>query len=420
MYLSSKGDLGFPGPLTRTPPRRYHEGQARPAPALVPTLLVRHLTGELDQLLTAPHVTGEVLPNRLGGLLPLREGLVVHGHDVHARFLELFVDPDVVLLRGGIGVLLQLGAHLFEDLLLFGRQLFELLRAYYQRLEHEPKRVPTRGRGVGLDLLVEPVRTERRSRRYRAVQGSGLHGVVDLRRVHAREPETYPLEHLLHPRTRSAGHHAGLDVVGRDYRISFLDPDRSRVPDPGKDLDPVLLRHLLDFASDLRILPVLRLGVVPHHCRHQGGAERRHIARGIVERVDRHIRGSLLHGLVLLFGVFYQRVVGVDPDGDVSVCSLLYLLCEPLRQYGTEITLAFARAGPLVGQAQRYRTGPSSALREPAGTQQANQQDRSYSAQKSPSLRRHLPFPSLFGSRYRNPQCYPTTHTPAANTPRYQ
>src|SRR5918993_2818453 len=223
MYLNNKGDLGFPGPLTRIPPRRYFDGRA---PA-------------------ALHVTGEILPNRLGDLLPLLKGLVVHLHDVHARFLELFVNTDVVLLRGGISVLLQLGAHLFEDLLLFGRQLFELLHAYYQGLEHEPERVPTRGRGVRLDLLVEPVRAERRGRRYRAVQGPGLHGIVDLRRVHAREPETDPLEHLLHPRTRGAGHHARSDVVGSDYGIPLLDPDRPCVPDPGEDLDPVLLRHLL-------------------------------------------------------------------------------------------------------------------------------------------------------------------------------
>src|SRR5215212_11041908 len=192
------------------------------APALVTTLIVRHVTGELDQLLTALHVTGEVVPDRLGNLLPLHEGLMVHRHDFHARFLELFVNADIVLLRGGIGVLLQLGAFLFKDLLLFGRQFLELLHAYYQGLEHEPERVATRWRGVGIDLLVEPVRTERRSRRYRTVQGSGLHSVVDLRRVHAREPETYPLEHLLHPRTRRAGYRAGLDVVRRGYGISFL------------------------------------------------------------------------------------------------------------------------------------------------------------------------------------------------------
>src|SRR5918997_787021 len=352
------------------------------APALLPTLLVRHLAGELDQLLATLHVTGEVVPDRLGGLLPLREGLVVHRRDVHARLLELLVDADVVLLRGGIGVLLQLRAHLFEDLLLFGRQLFELLRAYYQGLEHEPERVPTRGRGVRLDLLVEPVRAERRGRRYRAVQGPGLHGVVDLRGVHAREPETDSLEHLLHPRTRGAGHHAGSDIVGSDYGISFLHPDRSRVPDPSEDLDPVLLRHLLDPAPDLRVLPVLRLGVVAHHRRHQGDAERRHVARGVVERVDRHIRGPLLHGLELLIGILYHGVIGVDLDGNVSVCSLLYLLREPLRQYGTEVTLALARGGPLVREAQRYRTVASPALREPAGAQQTDHQGRSYTAQE--------------------------------------
>src|ERR671911_168189 len=379
MYLSNKGDLGFLGPLTRILPSS--RAGARVAPAHITTLLVRHVTGEFDQLLAALHVTGEVVPDRLGNLLPLHEGLMVHRHDFHARFLELFVNADIVLLRGLIGVLLQLGAFLFKDLLLFGRQLLELLHAYYQWLKHEPESVPTRGGGVRIDLLVEPVRTERRSRRYRAVQGSGLHSVVDLRRVHAREPETYPLEHLLHPWPRGAGYRAGLDVVRRDYRIPFLDPDRSCVPDPGKDLDPVLIRHLFDLASDLRVLPVLRLGVVPHHCRHQGDAERWHVARGIVERVDRHIRGSLLHSLVLLFGIFYQRVIGVDLDGDVSVCSLLYLLREPLRQHGTEVTLALVRAGPLVGQAQRYRTSPSSALREPAGTQQSNQQDRSHTTQ---------------------------------------
>src|SRR5918997_1941855 len=104
MYLSNKGDLGFPGSFTRIPPRRCLEGRApewRP-PSF---LLVRHLAGELDQLLTALYVTGEVVPDRLGGLLPRREGLVVHRHDVHARLLELLVDADVVLLRGGIGVL---------------------------------------------------------------------------------------------------------------------------------------------------------------------------------------------------------------------------------------------------------------------------------------------------------------------------
>src|SRR5215208_2955359 len=268
-------DFRFPELLTWTPPALFRAGAGRRPPSLLP---VRHPAGELDQLLSALYITGEVVPNRLGGFLPLCEGLVVHLHDVHARLLELFVNADVVLLRGGIGVLLQLGAHLFEDLLLFGRQLFELLRAYYQGLEHEPERVPTRWRSVRLHLLVEPVRTERRGRRYRAVQGSGLHSIVDLRRVHAREPETYPLEHLLHPRTRGAGYRAGLDVVRRDYRITCLDPDRSRVPDPGKDLDPVLLCHLFDLASVLCVLPVLRLGLIPHHCRHQGDAERRHVA----------------------------------------------------------------------------------------------------------------------------------------------
>src|ERR671910_2719829 len=179
MYLSNKGDLGFLGPLTRILPSS--RAGARVAPALVTTLIVRHVTGDLDQLLTALHVSGEVVPDRLRNLLPLHEGLIVHRHDFHARFLELFVNADIVLLRGGIGVLLQLGTFLFKDLLLFGRQLFELLHAYYQGLEHEPERVPTCGRGVGIYLLVEPVRTERRGRRYGAVQGSGLHSVVDLR-----------------------------------------------------------------------------------------------------------------------------------------------------------------------------------------------------------------------------------------------
>src|ERR687889_1588998 len=170
MYLSNKGDLGFLGPLTRIPPLfDTSRAGARLAPALVTTLLVRHVTGEFDQLLAALHVTGEVVPDRLRNLLPLHEGLIVHRHDFHARFLELFVNADIVLLRGGIGVLLQLGAFLFKDLLLFGRQLFELLHAYYQGLKHEPERVPTRGGGVGIYLLVEPLRTERRSRRYRAV-----------------------------------------------------------------------------------------------------------------------------------------------------------------------------------------------------------------------------------------------------------
>src|SRR5215207_4840239 len=152
-----------------------------------------------------------------------------------------------------------------------------------------------------------------------------------------------------------------------DYRITLFDPDRTCIPDPRKNLDPVLLRHLLDLASDLRVLPVLRLGVVAHHCRHQGDAELRHVARSVVKREDRHLRSSFLHGLVLLFGILYQRVVGVDPDGNVSVCSLLYLLSEPLRQYGTEVTLALARAGPLVRQAQQYFAVASPALREPAG-----------------------------------------------------
>src|SRR5215213_6846880 len=129
MYLSNEGDLGFLGPLTRILPSS--RAGATLAPALVTTLLVRHVTGELDQLLTALHVSGEVVPDRLGNLLQLHEGLIVHRHDFHARFLELFVNADIVLMRGGIGVLLQLGAFLFKDLLLFGRQFLELLHAYY-------------------------------------------------------------------------------------------------------------------------------------------------------------------------------------------------------------------------------------------------------------------------------------------------
>src|SRR5918997_6260321 len=99
--------LGFPVRPREYPLASTSREGARVAPALVTILLVRHLAGELDQLLATLHVTGEVVPDRPGGLLPRREGLVVHRHDVHARLLELLVDADVVLLRGGIGVLLQ-------------------------------------------------------------------------------------------------------------------------------------------------------------------------------------------------------------------------------------------------------------------------------------------------------------------------
>src|SRR5215207_2677567 len=145
-------DLWVPDLLTRTPSDDGQRGGRRSAPAPNTACSSRRTPGEIDQLSTGLYLFGKALPGRLGLLSPPLERLCVHLLDVDTGLFEHPVDANVVLLRGGVGELLQLGAHVFKNLLLFGGQLFEPLHADYKGLEHKPECVATRGRSVSPHL----------------------------------------------------------------------------------------------------------------------------------------------------------------------------------------------------------------------------------------------------------------------------